>query len=152
MYKLNVLCKTKTKPRGSYLYVVVGFFFASIGEKFGWSRYGTGYLVGLTLAMLVEYWIPPRPPMTFHLWSLKVMYLVIGVVYGYWFVPKWISGWVWTPFAYGMPSFVILMSFYLVYPLYPVKKKVRFVNWMLISLMASICYGTIMFIYLIDKI
>ena len=147
MFALQDPHKNKRKSISiAALRIVIANVGGIVAQHSGWFPHLIGYALGFALVLLVEYWIPPRPPVTFHLWSLKVIFLGLYFVYGLWFLPHWISKWIWTPLAYGVPTFTLVTLLHWMPPLYPVPKNINIGSWVFFSFVVAIVYGTYMYI------
>jgi hypothetical protein len=137
----------KKKSRSSAaLEIVIANVGGIVTQHSGLFPHWIGYALGFALVTLFVYWIPPKPPVTFHLWSLKVIFLALYLVYGLWFLPHWISKWIWTPLAYGVPTCILVTFLYWMLPLYPVQKKTSIGWWIFVSFVIAVWYGTYMYV------
>jgi hypothetical protein len=72
-------------------------------------HFGLAMAIGLLIAYLAEYWINP-PPISFVLWMRGGGFGALPFVVGLWLAPKWLSHWMYRPFAYSLSSFITLIS------------------------------------------
>ncbi len=80
------------------------------------------FLVGGTFAVIVAYFIRPHPPVRFWRWTLEWLILIAD---GYLFVlkiPLLLKHLLMTPFAYGIPIAIYLISF-IVWTKYKARNK-----------------------------
>jgi hypothetical protein len=74
------------------IFLTVGF--ATIGgnmfRDLGWLPHPVGFMLFYLLASLVEYWIPPKPPVSFLIWTGKVYLLMVAVLFAIWLIPQWL--------------------------------------------------------------
>lgn len=106
---------------------------ANVFQDLGWLPYIVGFSLASALVLVIEYWISPKPPVSFPIWVLKILALLIFVLLGLWIIPKVLSRWIWAPLAYGLPAFISLLSIYWMPPLYPIKRSDTLWKWALIS-------------------
>src|SRR4030095_4994809 len=92
---------------------------ANIFKDLGWLPYIVGFSLASAVGLLIEYWIPPKPPVSFSVWLVKIIGLFVLILIGLWILPRFLSRWVWSPLAYGVPSFVLFISMHWIPPLYP---------------------------------
>src|SRR5215468_9271543 len=85
--------------------IIVCVLFANIAKDAGWLPYIPAFLLAMTVEFLVDYWIPPRPPLGFAVWTAKVVILTTYGLVGFWLLPHILSKFIWRPVAYGVPVF-----------------------------------------------
>ena len=107
---------------------------ANAFQDLGWLPYIVGFTLASAIALIIEYWIPPKPPVSFPVWLAKIFAFFILIMLGLWIVPRFLSRWIWSPLAYGLPTFILFMSIYWMPPLYPIKRKDALWKWILLSL------------------
>lgn len=101
-----------------------------------------GLIIAYTIALLVGYWIAPRPPYKYSQFALGVALYMLGALAGLWGIPKLLTQLVPVPLAYGLPTFVVVLVAYWAKPLYPVKQSQnRFWVWLLFSAGIAGLYG-----------
>ena len=118
----------------SFLSILFCVIAANVFEKLGWLPYIVGFTLASAIALLIEYWIPPKPPVSFPVWGLKVITLIILILLGLWIIPIFLSRWLWPPLAYGLPTFILFASLYWMPPLYPIKRRDALWKWILLAL------------------
>jgi hypothetical protein len=106
---------------------------AMVFEDLGWLPYIGGFSLASAFALVIEYWIPPKPPVSFPIWVLKILAFFIPILLGLWIIPKVLSRWIWAPLAYGLPTFILFISIYWMPPLYPIKRSDALWKWLLFS-------------------
>ena len=97
------------------------------------------------LGFLVEYWIPPKPPISFLVWFFKATIWSLGFVFSFALIPDLLANYIWKPLAYGLPVLAFFLGSYWLLPAYPNNKKATLKNLILIGLIFAVVYGTIMF-------
>jgi hypothetical protein len=108
--------------------------------------YWLGLLLGYFLAYTIDYWIPPRPSKSFLFWELNVLCFLFGIAMCLRFIPALLDLFLWTPLAYGIPSFLFLLAIYWTPPLYPPKRQDSFTGWLLFCLVFASVFGIGMYL------
>ena len=114
---------------------------ANVLRDLGWLPYVAGFTIAYAVAMLVEYWIPPKPPISFPMWVVKIVSFLFLILLGMWLIPILLRRWVWTPLAFGVPTFILFLSLYWMPPLYPIKRRDALWKWLLFTIGFAIFYG-----------
>lgn len=107
--------------------------FARVAEGAGWLPYIPAVLLAFAVAYLIDYWIPPKPPVSFPIWIGKVIIFVGCLFLGIWLIPALLSKLIWPPLAYAVPAFLVFLSMYWIPPLYPVKRDDSFRKTLILS-------------------
>jgi len=93
-------------------------------------------------ALMVGYWIRPRPALSFGSFTLRLATYLVILVAAIWAVPHLLVKVLWKPIAYGLPMLVGLASAYWLRPLYPGRyKSGRLWVWLVFSFVLAIFYG-----------
>ncbi len=116
---------------------------AGVFQKLGWFPYIIGYPLAYAIASIIEYWIPPKPPVSFPVWLARISASFILISLGLWIIPSFLSHWLWSPLACGLSGFIFVMSIYWVPPLYPIKRKDALWKWILCSLGFGLVFALI---------
>lgn len=116
---------------------------ANVFKDLGWLPYIIGFLLASAVALVIEYWVPPKPPVSFPIWVLKILALFIPVLLGLWIIPKALSRWIWAPLAYGLPVLILFFSLYWMPPLYPIKRSDALWKWVLMSFGFALAFAWI---------
>lgn len=116
---------------------------ANVFDDLGWLPYIGGFGLAMAIALVIEYWIPPKPPVSFPIWLLRILTLIVSGLLGLWFIPKFLSGWIWPPLAYGLPTLILFLSLRWIPPLYPVKRREALWKWVLTSFGAALLFACI---------
>ena len=106
---------------------------ATVLDDLGWLPYIGGFTLASAFALVIDYWIAPKPLVSFRIWVLKILAFFIPVLLGLWIIPKFLSRWIWPPLAHGLPALILFMSIYWMPPLYPIKRREALWQWVLIS-------------------
>jgi hypothetical protein len=119
------------------------------------------------IAWFVDYWIPPKPPVSLAVWIVRISGITSIMVVSFWIVPTILSQILWTPVAYALPIFVVLFSKFWVPSVYaekfwviatPVvkdtevasKRRKNLLNWASVSLVIATLVGVVAY-YIPDK-
>jgi hypothetical protein len=114
---------------------------ANVVKELGWLPYIAGYALAYGVFLLIDYWIPPRPPIRFTAWAVKIAGLMLALLLGLWVIPSLLSRWTWASLAYAIPTFVLFVSMYWIPPLYPVRREDSFRKHLLVSLVFATAMG-----------
>jgi hypothetical protein len=126
-----------------FLYLKFGaawFFFAVISWpliKAGWSRPLANAVAG-SVVVLAAYWIPPRPKISFIKYLIIFEYIVLGYSLIFWLVPPILKQYMIIPFAYGIPSFLFLVSILFVLRAFTSNRRISAVTWIGFSLILAV--------------
>ena len=99
------------------------------------------FVVSFTAFHVVDYWIPPRPPGSFTVWTIKAIAHYVPILLVLFVISPLLSRWIWPSLAYAVPVFIIALSSYWLPPLYPVKKRDSLRKRLLISLGMAVGAG-----------
>ena len=99
------------------------------------------YMVSYTVAFLIGYWIPPKPAQSFRHYAGRTLSIVSILHAGLWAAPQMLNRFLWTPLAYGLPAFALMIWAYWVKPLDPTNtKQNKFWVHLLIAAALAIVY------------
>jgi len=100
------------------------------------------YIVTIGLALLIGYWIPPRATYSFRQFVFRILVLVTALHACLWVLPKLLDSFLWTPAAYAIPAFALMISLYWIRPLDPTNtKRSKFWIWAVTAAALSIIYA-----------
>lgn len=116
---------------------------ANVFKEQGWLPYIVGFSLAAAVALIIEYWIPPKPPVSFLAWSVKIFVYFVLITLGLWAIPTFLSRWIWPPLAYGLPTFVLFLSTHWLPSLYPSKGREALWKWILFSLGFGLLYAVV---------
>lgn len=133
----------KTSPFSgrATLNTILSVVAANVFKDLGWLPYLVGFSLAYAVALLIEYWIPPKPPVSFLAWAGRILVYFVLILLGLWALPSLLSRWLWPPLAYGLPAFVSIVLIYWLPPIYPSKGKNDFWQWILYSLGAGLLFA-----------
>jgi hypothetical protein len=123
--------------------IIFCVLFANIAKDAGWLPYIPAFVLAFTVAYLADYWFPPRPPMGFPIWFVRVVLLMGLMLLGTWLVPRLLSKWIWTPLAYAIPVFLLFLFSHWLSPLYPIKREKSFKKTLIASLVFAVIFALI---------
>lgn len=98
------------------------------------------FAAALWVEAVVEYWIPPRPPVSFGAWTFRLSCVVGVVLLGFWIVPALASHAIPRRAAYGVCGFAAFLIIYWLPPIMPGKRERRELwVWLLLSVVMGVC-------------
>jgi hypothetical protein len=127
--------------RAAPVTIVFGVFLSTILHDSHILPFPFEYVVAYAAAVLIGYWIPPRPAVSFLEFTIRLLVILTGLHAGLWAIPKMLNSFLWTPASYGLSIFAVVVLGYWVKPLYPNKKKDEFWIWVLYAAVLAILYG-----------
>jgi hypothetical protein len=133
----------KLRSGRAFLTMLLCAIVANLFNDYGCLPFIVGYTLTFAIAIVIEYWIPPKPPVTFPIWVLKILSLSVPIPLALWLIPKLLSRWIWPPLAYGLPAFILTMANYWIPPLYPIKRDNALWKWVLFSIGFALIFGLI---------
>jgi hypothetical protein len=161
--------KEKTKPGSgsnilfTFVYVVI----VQILHEFFKLPYTLALSLSVGIALLVEYFITPKLPLSLPAWVLRISGVTMVFVASFWLVPKILSHLIWRPVAYALPVFILFLSKFWLPSLHaekfwtvvrPVitepeearKRRKNLIRWGLFSLVFAALFGVAIY-YLNEK-
>lgn len=168
MAELTEEYKEKTKPfiGSNFIHTIVFIVALKILHRFFNIQYTLALPLAYGVACLIEYRIPPRPPVSLPAWVVRVVSLTLILIMGLWVAPQILSYWIWEPVAYALSIFALMYSFFWLPSLYakdfwklnllesnePEAIKTRrknLIRWALFSLVVAALFGVA--IYYLNK-
>ena len=103
------------------------------------------YPLVFSIALIIDYWIPPRPAVTFGFALTRILAFLFLSIFSLWIGPKLLVHWLWSPFAYGLPVWISVMLIFSLRPGGP--GQTRFPLWKrtIISTIAAVIFGLVGF-------
>ena len=97
--------------RNEFLTIALAVILSDALHLTGLVNGAKAILVGWPIALLVGYWVPPRPKLRFRLWLLERMILVIGFYLAVLRIPALLRSVIPMSLAYGIPIGIFVVAF-----------------------------------------
>jgi hypothetical protein len=120
---------------------VLSSFFSIALRDAGLLPYVVTYASVFSIALIIDYWIPPRPAFSFGFMITRILAFFFLSIFGLWLVPKLLVRWLWSPFAHGLSVWISTMLIFYVRPIARAQTKFPLWKRFVISTIAAIVFG-----------
>jgi hypothetical protein len=98
-----------------------------------WRRLVMSAIVMCSL-QVIDYWIPPRPPVDFLRFAIRTFLMPVGMIVGLAFASPWLSQYLPQQLAYGTLGFATFMLLFKIGPAVGAPKRTdKLWQWILVS-------------------
>lgn len=109
----------------------------------GWARPLTVFMACFAAWTIADYWVPPRPQVSFLSWMLRVLGVLVNFYVGMVALPLSLRHSLPTPLAYGLPAFLVGLSLYWMPPVFPMKGRTALWKWAVMSAAFAVFWGLV---------
>jgi heme/copper-type cytochrome/quinol oxidase subunit 4 len=93
----------------------------------------------------IGYWIPPRPPVSFHRYFIGLELIVFVVVIAFWLIPMLLRPLVPIQWVYALGSlFLSLRLYFILLILWPSLREIGFLKWAMACLVLALVVAGVM--------